>query len=176
MKEKIIQKMSLLVLLLGCISCANYEKWKHITEELEMPSQIFKSEFNQSWQGLLQVMKKYDIAQQNQEAGIIKTRWVDNTDEINFQNSFSKSDKIKAARFKLTINVVRGYRYSREVTKITVYKRQMIEQDFLQGWKEEPSDTILEKTILYRIGQLIKIDNKLKEIDKAREKKQLENF
>ena len=45
----------------------------------------------------------------------------------------------------------------------------------LQGWKEVSPDGIIEKTLLYRIERLIAIDNKLKEIDKAREKEQLES-
>ncbi len=156
-------------------SCANYEKFRQITEEMEMPTKIFKSDYNQTWQAVITVMKKFDIAQQNQEAGFIKTRWMDNTIETNFADSFGTSDSVKAAKFKLVINVVKGFRSSREVTKVTIYKRQLVEQDYLQGWKEVITDGILEKTLLYRIERLIATDNKLKEIDKAREKEQLES-
>jgi hypothetical protein len=156
--------------------CASYEKFRQVTEEIEMPSKIFKADFNQTWQAVISVMKKFDIAQQNQEAGYIKTRWMDNTMEVNFTDSFGSSDAVKAARFKLVVNVVKGYRASTEVSKVTIYKRQLVEQDFLQGWKEIPPDGIMEQTLLYRIGRLIETDNKLKEIDKAREKEQLENF
>jgi len=157
-------------------SCASYEKFRQVTEELEMPSKIFRADFNQTWQAVIEVMKKYDIAQRNQEAGYIKTRWMDNTMEVNFTDSFGSSDAVKAARFKLVVNVVKGFRASSEVAKVTIYKRQLVEQDFLQGWKEIPTDGIMEQTLLYRIGRLIDNDNKLKEIDKAREKEQLENF
>lgn len=141
-----------------------------------MPSKIFRADFNQTWQAVIEVMKKYDIAQRNQEAGYIKTRWMDNTMEVNFTDSFGSSDAVKAARFKLVVNVVKGFRASSEVAKVTIYKRQLVEQDFLQGWKEIPTDGIMEQTLLYRIERLIDNDNKLKEIDKAREKEQLENF
>ena len=136
----------------------------------------FRADFNQTWTAVIQVMKKYDIAQQNQEAGFIKTRWMDNTLEVNFTDSFGSSDAVKAARFKLVVNVVKGYRASTEVAKVTVYKRQLVEQDFLQGWKEVPTDGNMEQTLLYRIERLIDNDNKLKEIDKAREKQQLQSF
>jgi hypothetical protein len=155
--------------------CASYEKFRQVTEELEIPSKLYKADYNQTWQAVIQVMRKFDIAQQNQEAGFIKTRWMDNTLEVNFTDSFGSSDAVKAAKFKLTVNVVKGFRSSREVTKVTVYKRQLVEQDFLQGWKESSTDGIMEKTLLYRIERLIATDNKLKEIDKAREKEQLEN-
>jgi hypothetical protein len=155
--------------------CASYEKFRQVTEELEIPTKVFKADYNQTWQAVIQVMRKFDIAQQNQEAGFIKTRWMDNTLEVNFTDSFGSSDAVKAAKFKLVLNVVKGFRSSREVTKVTIYKRQLIEQDFLQGWKEEATDGITEKTLLYRIERLIATDNKLKEIDKAREKEQLQN-
>jgi len=164
-----------IVLMLFFNGCASYEKFRQVTEELEIPSKIFKSDYNQTWQAVISVMRKYDIAQQNQEAGFIKTRWIDNTLELNFADAFGSSDAVKAAKFKIIINVVKGFRSSREVTKVTIYKRQLIEQDFLQGWKEVTPDGILEKTLLYRIERLISIDNSLKEIDKAREKEQLEN-
>lgn len=165
-----------ILLLLAISGCASYEKFRQVTEELEMPSKIFRADYNQTWQAVIQVMKKYDIAQQNQEAGYIKTRWMDNTMEVNFTDSFGSNDAVKAARFKLVVNVVKGYRASSEVAKVTIYKRQLVEQDFLQGWKEITTDGTQEQTLLYRIGRLIETDNKLKEIDKAREKEQLESF
>jgi hypothetical protein len=169
-------KFYLFIILLPLLNgCANYEKFRQVTEELDIPSKIYRADYNQSWQAVIQVMRKYDIAQQNQEAGFIKTRWMDNTLEVNFTDSFGSSDSVKAAKFKLVVNVVRGFRASREVTKVTIYKRQLMEQDFLQGWKEVPADGIIEKTLLYRIERLIATDNKLKEIDKAREKEQLES-
>lgn len=158
------------------MSCASYEKFKQITEELEIPSKIFKSDYNQTWQAVIQIMKKYDIAQQNQESGVIKTRWMDNTLQVNFTDSFASSDAVKAAEFKLVISVAEGYSYGQKVTKVTVFKRQRVENDFLQGWREVPTDGIQEQTLLYRLGQMIDNDNKLREIDKAREQEALENF
>ncbi|MCM2350405.1 MAG: hypothetical protein NDI69_10325 [Bacteriovoracaceae bacterium] len=165
----------LITMMLFLSGCASYEKFRQVTEELEIPTKIYKADYNQTWQAVIQVMRKFDIAQQNQEAGFIKTRWMDNTLEVNFTDSFGSSDAVKAAKFKLVVNVVKGYRTGREVSKVTIYKRQLIEQDFLQGWKETPTDGITEKTLLYRIERLIATDNKLKEIDKAREKEQLES-
>jgi hypothetical protein len=168
-------KTLLIVLVFVLSSCANYEKFRQVTEEMEIPSRVYKADYNQTWQAVIQVMRKFDIAQQNQEAGFIKTRWMDNTLEVNFADSFGSSDSVKAAKYKMVVNVVKGFRSSREVTKVTIYKRQLIEQDFLQGWKEVTTDGISEKTLLYRIERLIATDNKLKEIDRAREKEQLEN-
>jgi hypothetical protein len=166
----------LLLILLTFSGCASYEKFRQITEELEIPSNIYQADYNQTWQAVIQVMKRFDIAYQNQESGKVKTRWMDNTLQVNFTDSFGSSDAVKAAEFKLVVNVAEGYSYGRKVTKVTVFKRQRVEQDFLQGWREQPTDGIQEKTLLYRVGILIGNDNKLKELDKEREKEQLESF
>jgi len=171
-----MQKPLLLSLIFLIASCASYEKYKQITEELEIPTQVFKSDFNQTWAAVLQVMKRFDIAYSNQEAGKIKTRWMDNTLQVNFTDSFGSNDKVKAAEFQLMVNVAEGYSYGTKVTKVTIYKRQRVEQDFLQGWKESPPDGIQEKTLLYRIGVKIENDNKLKAVDKAKEAEQLQDF
>jgi hypothetical protein len=68
----------------------------------------------------------------------------------------------------MKINVIKGYKGSGEVTRVTIYKRQLIEQDFLQGWKESQTDSILEKSILYRIERSLFIDKKLKEIEEQK--------
>jgi hypothetical protein len=171
-------KIIILTLIASCFfySCTSYEKFKYITEEFEVPSKLYKANFNQTWQAIIELIKKLDIEVQNQEAGVIKTKWMDNTAEVNFSDAFSKSDTVKAAKYKLILNIVKGYRGSREVSKVTVYKRQLIEQDFLQGWKEVPTDSIQEKVFLYRLERLISIDNKLREIDKLKEKQIIDNF
>jgi hypothetical protein len=170
------QKLKIWTILLFLTSCSSYEQFRYITEEFEIPQIILVAEFTQTWQAVLQVMRKYDIAVENRQAGIIRTRWIDNTQEKNFADSFSKNDEVKSARFKLIINVVKGFRRGREVAKVTVYKRQFLEQGFLQGWKEVPSDGITEKSILYRIQRKVAIDNKLRAIEKLKEKEQLKNF
>lgn len=156
--------------------CSSYKQFQYVTEDFEIPSKVFKADYNQSWQAVLQVVKRYDLALKNQEAGIIKTRWIDNTMALNFADSFGGKDSVKAARFKLIINVVKGFRSGQEVSKITVYKRQMVEQDFLQGWKVIPTDGILEETILYRIGRSLSIDQQLKKIEKQRSKEAEASF
>lgn len=166
----------ILVTTILIFSCTSYEQFKRVTEEFDIPSQVYRADFTQTWQAVIQVMKKYDIAYQNQESGQIKTRWMDNTLQVNFTDSFGSQDAVKAAELKIVINVAQGFSYGRKVTKVTVFKRQRVENDFLQGWKEEPTDGILEKTLLYRIGRIINNDNELRKIDEAKEKEQLESF
>ena len=166
-------KIFLLLAITSAISgCASYQKFKHLSEEVEIPSKIFNANYNQTWQAVSKVMRRFDIEKQSTQAGIVKTRWINNTTELNFTDASGPGEGVKSAKFRLTINVVKGFRSSREVTKVTVFKRQLVEQDFLQGWKEVPTDGIQEKTILYRIGRAIAIDKKLQKIDRQRQKEE----
>jgi len=164
---------SLIFILSGCSS---YENFKHITEDLDIPSQVYRADYNKVWQETMQICKGYEMDTFNQESGVIKTRWKDNTLELNFADSFGANEAVKSAQFKLIINVVKGFRGTKEVTKVTVYKRQRVEQDFLQGWKILKSDGILEKTILYRLEQALTIQDKLQKIEDQKAKESEKNF
>lgn len=169
-KNKFKQLSYLIFIMIGVTSCASYQQFQQMAEEFEIPSQIYKRTYDQTWQAILQIMGEYDLEMKDQEAGVIKTRWIDNTSAINFSDSFGSSDSVKAAKFKLIINLVKGFRGTREVSKVTVFKRQMVEQDFLQGWKVLRSDSILEQSILYRIERVLWIDKRLKQIEEQRSK------
>ena len=175
---RIDKYMKLMLVAFGLIiaSCSSYQQFKYITEEFEIPTQVYNATYNKAWQASLEVLKNYDLEIQNQEAGILKTRWIDNTLELNFSDSFGGKDAVKAAKFKVIVNVAKGFKGSNEVSKISVFKKQLTEQDFLQGWKEVPSDGIFEKTILYRIQRVILIDKKIQEIEKKKSEEIEETF
>lgn len=161
------------VLLSGCSS---YENFKEVSEDLEIPSQVYRTDYNKVWQEVMKITNKYEREIYNQEAGVIKTRWIDNTLELNFADSFVANDAVKSAQFKLIINVVKGYRGNKEVCKVTVFKRQKIEQDFLQGFKVVRSDGILERAILYRLERALAIESKLQEIEDKKTKEAEKSF
>lgn len=156
--------------------CGSYENFKQVSEDLEIPSQVYRADYNKVWQEVMKITNKYDREVYNQEAGVIKTRWMDNTLELNFADSFGSNDAVKAAQFKLILNVVKGYRGNKEVCKVTVFKRQRVEQDFLQGWKIIRSDGILEKAILYRLERALTIEAKLQEIEDKKSKEAEKSF
>lgn len=169
-----IGRISLFLLLLS--SCASYERFRQVTEEYEFPSQVYNATYDKTWLAMISVMKKFDIILRSQESGTIKTRWMDNTKSYNFANVLGSKRNARSAQFQLQINVVKGFRGGREVARVTLHKRQLLEQDVLQGFKEIPSDGIMEKIILYRIERLLKIEDKLDEIQRMREREQLEGF
>ena len=156
------------------MNCSSYDKFQHLSEESEIPSQVYKDTYNQTWQVILEIMQNYDLASRNIEAGILKTRWIDNTREFNFNEAFGTRDTVKSARFKIIINLAKGFKGTQEVSKVSVFKRQMIEKDFLQGWKSIRSDSILEKTILYRISRILKREKIIKKIEDQKAKEEEE--
>jgi len=158
------------------LGCSSYESFKQVSEEFEIPSQVYRADYNKVWQEVMKITNKYDREVYNQEAGVIKTRWMDNTLELNFADSFGSNDAVKSAQFKLIINVVKGFRGNKEVSKVTVFRRQRVEQDFLQGWKVIRSDGILEKAILYRLERALVIESKLQEIEEKKGKEAEKNF
>ncbi|MBF0313218.1 MAG: hypothetical protein HQK50_10260 [Oligoflexia bacterium] len=176
MMQRFIKWPSYLFFLMLFYSCSSYEVFRHITEDFELPTEVVNADYNQAWQAVIQVMRRYDLEHQNQESGVIRTNWIDNTTEVNFSDSFAASDAVKSAKFKLIVNVAKGYRGTIEVAKVSVLKRQLVEQDFLQGWKEIPTDNILEKSILYRIERIISIDRRLRAIEKAKEQEELKKI
>ncbi|MAE58576.1 MAG: hypothetical protein CME69_06820 [Halobacteriovorax sp.] len=167
-------KISLLSSIL--IGCASYDQFEFVSEDAEVPTKSYRSTYNQTWQAVLEIMQQYDLKTNNQEAGVVKTRWIDNTNQLNFNEAFGSQDMVKAARFKLIVNVIKGFRGSREVSKVSVFKRQMVEKDFLQGWKIVRTDSILENTILYRIDRILKRERMIKEIEDQKAKEELNAF
>ena len=157
-------------------NCSYYDEFKGLSEEPEIPTQVYSYPFNNTWTAISEIMKKYDLAIQNQETGTMKTEWIDNTLELNFADSFGSSDAIKSAKFRLTVQVSKGHKGAKEVSKVSVFKQQIIEKDFLQGNKLIPSDLILEKVILYRLERLLQLDAKIRKLDQLKISKERERL
>jgi hypothetical protein len=163
-------KILALISLLSLFSCSSYKEFQSLREEDAVPSKTFSFDYDQTWQAALQVMQKFDLSLQSQELGTIKTRWIDNTVELNFADSFGKNESIKSAKFKIVLNVSRQDRLTRALTKVSIYKRQMIEKEFLQGSKPERSDGTLENSLLYRIGRILTMEKELKRLKEIKSK------
>lgn len=163
-------KLLALISILSLFSCSSYKEFQSLREEDAVPNKTLPFDFDQTWQATLQVMQKFDLSLQTQELGVIKTRWIDNTVELNFADSFGKNESVKSAKFKMIVNVTRQDRLTRSMTKVSIYKRQMIEKEFLQGSKPERSDGTLENTLLYRIGRILTMEKELKRLKEIKSK------
>ena len=126
-----------------------------------------------AWKAALKSVSRMKVLKSNREAGLIVTDWKDNTRELNFSDSFQKSDDIYAAKFRLTINLYSGSSGGIPATQVRVRKVQLVERDLSQGWRRVDTGQITENTLIYRIGRILEIERALDEIHKAKEKEAL---
>ncbi len=158
------------------ISCSSYEQFERANRDLRIPNRVYRANYQTTWSATVAVLSQFDIEEQNNEAGIIKTRWIENTAQLNFSDSFDQSQSVQSARFKLVVNVSKGTLGGQEVGRVSIYKRQVVERDFLEGWSATENDNILEKTLLYRIGRVIAIEQEIEGLQKQKEKEAIEEF
>ncbi len=169
-------KILVFISLIFLFSCSSYKEFQSLREEDIIPNKTVPYDFDQTWQATLQVLRKFDLASQSQDLGVIKTRWIDNTVELNFADAFGKNESIKSAKYKLVVGVTKTDKLGKSFTKISIYKRQMIEKEFLQGSKPERSDGILETTLLYRISRVLDMEKELKRLKEIKNKQLEENL
>ena len=136
----------------------------------EVYHRIYITDFNTAWQSALDSLKSVKIDVNNREGGFLQTKWTDNTLEKNFseQGAFMK------AQYRFLISVAKTFYNGRPCVKVTVQKEQMIQRDVLEGWRPLDSDSIEEKTLLYRIGRLIYIRTKLAQIEEEKNRRAIE--
>jgi hypothetical protein len=135
---------------------------------------IYVTDSQTAWQASLEALKHTHIALSNQEAGFIQTKWVDNTAERNFTESFAEADLYLKSRYRFQLTLTPGFFNRKPMVKVAVQKEQMTQRDVLEGWRSQETDGIDETTLLYRIGRLIYMRMKLNELENAKAKKALE--
>ncbi len=135
---------------------------------------IYLSDFNIAWQAVLEVLKNTRMDVTNKEGGFIQTNWTENTAEKNFIDSFGDTGTYLKAQFRLKISLEKGNYRGKSNVKIKIIKEQLIQKDALEGWRAIETDSIEEKTILYRIGRVIFIKTKIIQDEEERGKKEIE--
>lgn len=116
---------------------------------------VFLSDFNTVWLASLDALKNAPLDVSNREAGFLQTKWVENTEQLNFTNVFGAGpDQVLRAQFRFRISVAKGTFKEKDSVKVSVQKEQLVQKDVLDGWREQESDGVEENTLLYRIGQI----------------------
>ena len=137
-------------------------------------SRIYLADFNTSWQAVLESLKSLRLDVTNREGGFIQTRWTENTAEKNFTDSFGGADAYLKAKYRFKVTVARGFYNGRPSIKVSVQKDQLVEHDVLEGWRGVETDSIEEKTLLYRIGRIIVIKTRIAKLEEIRSQEQLD--
>lgn len=99
---------------------------------------------------------------------MIQTNWIENTAEKNFIEGFGGDATYVKAQYRLNLSVAPGSYNGRSYVKVSILKEQVIQRDLLEGWKPVKSDSIEESTFLYRIGRIVLMKLKLKQIEEQK--------
>lgn len=137
-------------------------------------SRIYVTDFNTSWQGVLDSLKSLRLDVSNREGGFLQTRWTDNTAEKRLVESYGAVQSYLKSQFRFRVSVAKGFYNGQPSIKVVVQKDQMIERDVLEGWRPIETDGIEEHTLLYRIGRLITIRTKLARIEEEKAQEELD--
>jgi hypothetical protein len=135
------------------------------TELERIYSRIFITDYNTAWQSSLEALKRFEKTVQNRQGGTMQTTWIDNTAEKNFIESFGGDVTYLKTKYRLNVTVAPGNYNGRPSVKVSILKDQMVQRDLLEGWRQVQSDAIEENTFLYRIGRIIYIKLKLKQME-----------
>lgn len=133
---------------------------------------IYLTDPNTAWMAILDALKHTSLEVSNREGGLLQTQWIDNTVEKNFSELIGPHPYLKA-QYRFLVSSSPGFYNGRASVKISVQKEQWIQKDVLEGWKPLPTDTIAEKTLLYRIGRLIWVKTKLEKAEQESIKESL---
>lgn len=144
-------------------------------DETQAVERLYTTDLDIAWQAVLESLKNSRLDITNREGGYIQTKWTDNTSEKNFSDSFGGGDLYLKAQFRLRIALSKGFYNGQQVVKVSVEKEQLVQRDVLDGFRPILSDTIDEKTLLYRVGRIIFMKMKLAKLEELRTKKELEN-
>ncbi len=111
----------------------------------------------------------------NAESGYLQTKWIDNTAEKNFTDSFGEADNYLKAQYRFQVSLSKGFFNHKPTIKVSIEKEQLIQKDALEGWRPVETDSIDETTLLYRIGRLIYVRIKLAKIEELKARKEIQN-
>ncbi len=139
-------------------------------------SRIYLTDFNTAWQCVLESLKNSRLDVLNFEGGYVQTKWIDNTAEKNFSDSFGTADTYLKAQYRFKVTLTKSFTQEQHTIKATVEKEQLAQRDVLEGWKPIETDSIGETTLLYRLGRLIYIKTKLSHIEDEKTKKEIEKI
>jgi hypothetical protein len=170
----VLPSLALLPLLSGCMSA--YRKSVGVDNVGQVYSRRYVTDLNTAWQACLEALKTNPLDTKNTQSGYIQTKWVDNTEQRNFVDSFGDANATLKAQFRFKVNVASTFYNGEPVVKINVTKDQLVQYDVLEGWRYVETDSIDENTLLYRIGRLIYFRMKIAKLEEERINRETKNM
>jgi hypothetical protein len=165
----------LAVTLLAATGCVSAYKRSIGDDTAQIFQRIYLTDFNTSWQAVLDSLKNARLDVSNREGGYIQSKWTDNTAEKNFVDSFGGAESFLKAQYRFRVNVAKGFYNGQPSVRVAVQKEQLVQRDVLEGWRSIESDTIDENTLLYRIGRIIFMRMKIAYLEEEKTRKAIES-
>lgn len=165
--------LMLIVLSVGLPACISAYKQMVSSEQDLVQSRVYKAEYNLCWDAVVEALKTNPMEAVNRETGMVQTKWIDNTAERNQAEAHDGVVPYVKARYRIRVSLNKGIFDGQAAVKVSVQKEQQYQRDVLEDWKYQPTDTIQENAILYRIGKLISLKSKLKKAEDEKLKKEM---
>lgn len=164
-----------LVVLAGftATSCTTAYKQSIGANREQVKSRVFTADMNIVWQAVLDSLKSTRLDVSNREAGVVQTKWTDNTAERNFSDSEGGTFPYVKAQYRFRVSLLRGMLGGTPAIKVSIQREQLVQRDALDELRHQESDLIEEKTLLYRIGRIVKVKTELARLEEERTQQEL---
>ena len=162
----------ILLPLSGCTSA--YKKSVGADRDVVI-SRVYVADFNTAWQAVLESVKSQRLDVSDRDAGIVQTRWKKNTAEKNFTDANGGVLPYTLAQVRFRITFMRGFVRGLPAIKINVQKEQIVQRDALDELRPQESDGVEEKTLMYRVGRILRIKLSLAQAEEARTRSEMQN-
>lgn len=175
MNNRLLKTGFVLTLVLGFgSSCMSAYKKSVGADTQQVYSKVFATDINTAWQSVLDSFKSIRLDVSNRESGLVQTRWQDNTAERNFSDGDGLTFPYMKAQFRFKVTLSKGIYKNTEAVKVTVLKEQLVKRDVLEDYRPLESDSLEEKTLLYRIGRIIYLKMKMAKLEEDRLNQQIQ--
>ncbi len=171
--QKILSLLALTLLFISATSCMSAYKKSLGGNDEQIFSKIFIAEYELAWQAAVESVKASPMEVVNRENGTLQTKWIDNTAERNLIDSSGSVSPYIKAQYRFRISLAKGFYGKNASVKVSVQKEQQYQRDVLEGWRNQESDGIQERSLLYRIEKMVEFKTKMQKIENDKLKKQL---
>lgn len=156
---KWISNFILLSVLVGCASVnKNTDTKPKNTKDLFF-QQVYYAEYDLVWRAA-QLALNYPISINNMESGVLETDYIRAVE--GFVPPYQELEASSGLRYKVTLTLTKGKVEGKTAVRVTIIKTLEKKRDFFSDPESIATDGIEERTIFYRIGRELMIEDGLR--------------
>ncbi len=159
---RLISKLFILTFIAACTTTGSFDPNKIEVENPGPKSQVFNASFADVWKAALVTIGKYPLKSYDEDAGVIETSYIRGEDV--WLPPYKDRYVTGGYRYRITIRLMKVKSNKHEAIQVVALKEPEIQKDFFTNSQKVQSDGLEELSILYRIGRVLSIDQKLKTI------------